>query len=261
MPRFAANLSMLFTDVPLLERFDRAAEAGFQAVEFLFPYQEDVPGIRDALNRNGLKQILFNLPAGDFAGGERGIANDPARVDEFRDGVSQALKIANILECPRLNCLSGLALTGVPIDKQWGTLVENLRFAAEQAAQAGVQQLVEPINTYDMPGFMVSSTRQGLALLDDVGHDNLRLQYDVYHMQRMEGELVATMRRNLDAIAHIQVADNPGRHQPGTGEINYPFVLREIDAMGYDGWISLEYSPDGPTEQTLDWLREWGYWS
>lgn len=261
MPRFAANLSMLFTDAPFLERFDRAAKAGFQAVEFLFPYDEDVQGIRDALNRNGIEQILFNLPAGDFAGGERGIANDPARVDEFQDGVSRALEIADKLECPRLNCLSGLALDGVPLDSQWRTLVDNLRYAAEQARSAGVQQLVEPINTFDMPGFMVSSTRQGLQLLKDVGHDNLKLQYDVYHMQRMEGELVQTMRQNLDSIAHIQVADNPGRHQPGTGEINYPFVLKEIDAMGYDGWVSLEYSPDGPTEQTLGWLREWGYWS
>jgi hydroxypyruvate isomerase len=261
MPKFAANLTMLFNDTPFPDRIDRAAAAGFKAIEFLFPYQEDVDAIRDALTRNGVQQILFNLPAGDFAGGERGIANDPSRTQEFRDGVAQALEIAAKLECPRLNCLSGLALSDVPLETQWKTLVENYQFAAEQTAAAGVVQLVEPINTFDMPGFMVSSTRQGLQLLDDVGHSNLRLQYDVYHMQRMEGELVNTMKANLDKIEHIQIADNPGRHQPGTGEINYPFVLKQIDEMGYDGWVSLEYVPDGATEDTLGWLKDWGYWS
>jgi hydroxypyruvate isomerase len=261
MPRFAANLTMLFTEYPFPERFDRAATSGFDAVEFLFPYDEDLPGIRDALSRNGMQQILFNLPAGDFAGGERGIANDPNRVQGFRDGVSRALEIAATLECPRLNCLSGLAKSDTPMDKQWGTLVENLQYAAEQAQRAGIVQFVEPINTFDMPGFMVSSTAQGLRLLDEVGHDNLRLQYDVYHMQRMEGELTETIRKNLDRIAHIQIADNPGRHEPGTGEINYPFILAAIDDMSYEGWVSLEYQPSRQTEDTLGWLREWGYWS
>jgi hydroxypyruvate isomerase len=261
MPRFAANLSMLFTEYPFIERIDRAAASGFGAIEFLFPYDEDVVAISDALTRNRLQQILFNLPAGDFAAGERGIANDPDRMDEFRVGVSRAVEIAGMLECPRLNCLSGLARTDISMDGQWGTLVENLRFAAEQAQQANIQQLVEPINTFDMPGFMVSSTRQGLQLLDDVGHANLKLQYDVYHMQRMEGELTETIRGNLERIGHIQIADNPGRHQPGTGEIDYEFLLTEIDRMGYDGWVSLEYVPAGTTEESLGWLRDWGFWS
>jgi hydroxypyruvate isomerase len=261
MPRFAANLTMLFTEYPFLERIDRAAEAGFTAIEFLFPYQEDVDGIREALSRNGMQQVLFNLPAGDFAGGERGIANDPNRTGEFREGVAQALEIAAKLDCPRLNCLSGLALEDVPRETQWKTLVENYQYAAEETSKAGVLQLVEPINTFDMPGFMVSNTRQGLQLIEEVDSDNLKLQYDVYHMQRMEGELIGTLKANLDQIAHIQIADNPGRHQPGTGEINYPFVLSQIDQMGYEGWVSLEYVPEGATVDTLDWLRDWGYWS
>jgi hydroxypyruvate isomerase len=261
MPRFAANLTMLFTEYPFIERIDRAAEAGFEAIEFLFPYQEDVDGIRESLSSNGMQQILFNLPAGDFAGGERGIANDPGRVDEFRDGVARALEIAAKLECPRLNCLSGLSVQGIPWETQWKTLVENYQFAAEETAKAGVVQLVEPINTFDMPGFMVTNTNQGLQLIKEVGSTNLKLQYDVYHMQRMEGELVGTIKKNLDQIAHIQIADNPGRHQPGTGEINYPFVLSQIDQMGYDGWVSLEYVPDGETANTLEWLKDWGYWS
>lgn len=261
MPRFAANLTMLFNDSPFPERIDRAARAGFEGIEFLFPYDEDVDAIQQALTRNNVRQVLFNLPAGDFAGGERGIANDPTRTDEFRDGVNRALDIADKLDCSMLNCLSGLAVDGVAPDTQWQTLVENYRFAAEQAESAGVLQLVEPINTFDMPGFMVSSTSQGLKLMNDVGHKNLKLQYDVYHMQRMEGELIGTMKANLESIAHIQIADNPGRHQPGTGEINYPFVLGQIDQMGYEGWVSLEYVPDGTTEDTLGWLRDWGYWS
>lgn len=261
MPRFAANLTMLFTEYPFLERIDRAADAGFEAIEFLFPYQEDVDGIREALTRKGMQQILFNLPAGDFAGGERGIANNPERVEEFRDGVSRALEIATKLECPRLNCLSGLTLDDVPHDTQWKTLVENYQYAAEETKKAGVQQLVEPINTFDMPGFIVSDTRRGLQLIHEVGSHNLKLQYDIYHMQRMEGELIGTMKANLDQIAHIQLADNPGRHQPGTGEINYPFVLRQIDEMGYEGWVSLEYVPEGATADTFGWLKDWGFWS
>ena len=261
MPRFAANLTMLYTEYSFVERIDRAAEAGFTGIEFLFPYQEDVDGIREALTRNGIQQVLFNLPAGDFAGGERGIANNPERVQEFQDGVARALEIAAKLECPRLNCLSGLAVKDVPHDTQWKTLVENYQYAAEQTKNAGIVQLVEPINTFDMPGFVIPNTRTGLRLIEDVGSDNLKLQYDVYHMQRMEGELIGTMKANLDKIEHIQIADNPGRHQPGTGEINYPFVLSQIDEMGYTGWVSLEYVPGGPTADTLGWLKEWGYWS
>ncbi len=261
MPRFAANLTMLFTEYPFLERFDRAAQAGFDAVEFLFPYDEDIAAVRDALHRNGLTQVLFNLPAGDFAAGERGIANDPSRVGEFRDGVGRALEIAATLECRQLNCLVGLELSGVPRDTQWQTMVENLRFASEQAESAGVRQVVEPLNSIDTPGFLLVTTRDALRLLDDVGSDNLRIQYDVYHMQRMEGNLTATLREHLDRIGHIQVADAPARNQPGTGEINYPFIFQTLDETGYEGSIGCEYKPLPSTEESLAWLRDWGYWS
>ncbi len=261
MPRFAANLTMLFTEYPFLERFDRAARAGFDAVEFLFPYDEDVSAIREALDRNGLTQVLFNLPAGDFAGGERGIANDPRRVSEFKEGAGRALEIAGQLDCHQLNCLIGLELDDVTPEKQWETVVDNLRYAADQAESAGVRQVVEPLNSIDTPGFLLTSTPGALRLLDDVGSDNLRIQYDIYHMQRMEGNLAATLRQHIDRIGHIQVADSPARNQPGTGEINYPFIFKTLDEIGYDGWIGCEYKPEPNTEASLSWLREWGYWT
>ncbi|HET7094171.1 MAG TPA: 2-oxo-tetronate isomerase [Thermomicrobiales bacterium] len=261
MPRFAANLSMLFTEYPFLERFDRAAAAGFQGVEFLFPYQEDIPAIRDALRRNGLTQALFNLPAGDFAAGDRGIANDPARVPEFRRGVERALEIAATLGCEKLNCLAGMTLADVPLADQWSTLAENLAFAAEQAARAGILQVVEPLNTIDTPGFLLGTPTEAFGLVERIGQSNLSVQYDVYHAQRMEGNLTATIGGRSGLIGHIQVADSPGRHQPGTGEINYPFVFQAIDDAGYDGWVSLEYRPLGTTEASLRWLVDWGYWT
>jgi hydroxypyruvate isomerase len=260
MPRFAANLTMLFTEYPLIERFDRAAAAGFKAVEFLFPYAEDVPAIRDSLSRNGLEQILFNLPAGDFAKGDRGIANDPARVPEFQDGVQRALEIAGVLKVPQLNCLAGLSLENVPVDTQLETLRENLAYAAEQAQAAGVRQLIEPLNTIDTPGFIVPTTSAGLDLIDQVGHPNLKLQFDVYHHQRMDGNVTATIEQIIGRISHVQIADSPRRNQPGTGELNYPYILKALDAAGYDGWVSLEYRPLGTTEESLGWLRDWGYW-
>lgn len=261
MPRFAANLSMLFTEYPFMERFDRAAQVGFEAVEFLFPYDEDVPAVKDALERNGLEQVLFNLPAGDFARGDRGIANDPERVQEFQDGVARALEIAATLGCLRLNCLAGLTLPDIPTDAQLATLRGNLAYAAEQAERAGVVQLLEPLNTIDTPGFLIGTTTHGLAVIEQVDHPNLRLQFDVYHQQRMEGNLAATIGREIGRIGHVQIADSPERHQPGTGEINYPFVFKALDDAGYDGWVSLEYRPRGTTEESLGWMREWGYWT
>jgi hydroxypyruvate isomerase len=258
MPRFAANLSMLFTEYPFPERFDRAAAAGFRAVEFLFPYDEDIAGIRAALDRNELEQVLFNLPAGNFAAGERGLASDPARVQDFRDGVARALEIATTLRCPRLNCLAGLRQPDLPLDVQLGTLAENLAFAAEAAQAAGVKLLVEPLNKYDAPGFMLGTTGEVVAMLDRVGHPNLFLQFDVYHCQRVEGNLIETFKLHQARIAHIQIADSPARHQPGTGEINYPFIFRSLDEAGYDGWVSLEYRPLGSTEESLSWMTEWG---
>lgn len=260
MPRFAANLSMLFTEYPLLERFERAAAAGFTAVEFLFPYDENVPEIRKALQRNGLQQVLFNLPAGDFAKGDRGIANDPRRVDEFKAGVAEALEIASTLGCPRLNCLAGVALPDVPFATQKETLFANLAYAAEQAQSSGVLQLIEPLNYYDAPNFMLPTLPRAHEVIWRVGHSNLKLQFDFYHQQRMNGNLTVAFTKYLSDVEHVQIADSPNRNQPGTGEIHYPYVLKAIDESGYDGWVSLEYRPLGTTEESLSWLREWGYW-
>jgi hydroxypyruvate isomerase len=253
MPRFAANLSMLFTEVPFLDRFDRAAAAGFEAVEFLFPYPYPVKELRRRLDANGLALVLHNLPAGDWDAGERGIACHPDRVDEFRLGVSAALRYAQELDVPQLNCLAGIAPTGVSTDTLHRTLVGNLRYAADKLQRAGIKLLLEPVNTFDMPGFHVSRSSQALELIDEVGAGNLLLQYDLYHAQRMEGELAATLQRHLARIGHVQLADNPGRHEPGTGEINYPYLFELLDRIGYDGWVGCEYRPAGATEAGLDW--------
>ncbi len=256
MPRFAANLSMLFCERPLTERFAAAARAGFAAVEVQFPYELSAAQIADLLREHQLQLVLHNLPAGDWVGGERGIACLPDRVDEFRAGVAQAVAYATVLNCRQLNCLAGIVPAGVPEAEVRATLIANLRYAAAALRQAGLKLLVEPINTFDIPGFYVSRTTQALALLDEVcalGADNVFLQYDVYHAQRMEGELGNTLSRQLPRIAHIQVADNPGRHEPGTGEINYPWLFRHLDALGYAGWVGCEYKPATTTETGLAW--------
>lgn len=255
MPRFAANLTMLFDEVPFLDRFERAAKAGFKAVEFLFPYAYDAQEIRRRLDDHGLKLVLHNLPAGDWAEGERGIACHPDRVAEFRAGVQRAIECAGWLGVPRLNCLAGKAPQGVGEAALHDTLVANLAYAAAELKRAGLALLVEPINTFDIPGFYVNRTAQALALLDEVGADNAFLQYDIYHAQRMEGELAATLARHLPRIGHIQLADNPGRHEPGTGEIDYAFLFRHIDSLGYDGWIGCEYKPRAGTEAGLGWRQ------
>jgi hydroxypyruvate isomerase len=257
MPRFAANLTMLFTEYPFIERFDRAAAAGFEAVEFLFPYAEDINAIRDALTRNSLTQVLFNLPAGDFAAGERGFANDPSRVNEFRDGVNRALEIAATLNCRQINCLIGLNHPDIAIDTQWETVLGNLYYAAETAKTAGVRQLVEPLNTIDTPGFLLTTTQQAIELITESTSDNVFLQYDVYHAQRMEGNITATIARQTGpggVIRHIQIADSPARNEPGTGELHWPFIFDAIDASGYDGWVSAEYRPKGTTDEGLRWM-------
>ncbi len=254
MPRFSANVSMLFTESPLPERVERAAAAGFRGVEMLFPYADDIDALAAALRATGLEQVLFNLPAGDFAKGDRGYANDPARRAEFRDGMARALEIADRLGCRRLNCLVGLELPGVDRESQLETVAENLAWAADETAKAGILQVVEPLNAFDAPGFLLSTPSQGFALVEQVNHPNLKLQYDVYHAQRMEGNLAATIADRIGLIGHIQIADSPARNQPGTGEINWPFVFAAIDAAGYDGWVSAEYKPLGRTEDTLAWM-------
>jgi hydroxypyruvate isomerase len=260
MPRFAANLSMLFTEHPFLERFDHARAAGFEAVEFLFPYEFDIVAIADALRRNELAPVLFNLPAGDFSAGDRGLANDPRRDEEFRDGVHRAIEIATTLGCRQLNCLAGLRLADIPAEVQTETLVASLRYAAEAAAAAGVRQVVEPLNAFDAPGYFLPTPQAGFDIVERAAHPNLRLQYDVYHAQRMSGNLAATIAARITQIGHVQIADSPDRHEPGTGEINYPFVFQALDDAGYDGWVSLEYRPRQSTEASLAWLRDMGYW-
>ena len=258
MPRFAANLTMLFTEYPFLERFERAARAGFSAVEYMFPYAEDTDAITQTLTNLRLAQVLFNLPAGNWAAGDRGIAVDPRRAREFREGGGRALELARRFNCPKLNCLVGTRMAEVPEGDQHAALVENLRYAASQLARYDLLLLVEPINTFDIPGFYLSTSAQAAAVLDEVGATNTGLQYDVYHMQRMEGNLVHTMERLRSRIGHVQVADAPDRHEPGTGEINFPFVLGALDRLGYDGHVGLEYRPSGTTETSFGWIEAMG---
>lgn len=253
MPRFAANLSMLFTELPFMERFAAARAAGFDAVEYLFPYAYPKEQLAAALQAHQLEQVLHNLPAGDWDAGERGIACHPDRVSEFREGVVQAIAYATALGCPQLNCLAGKLPADVTRVHAHATLVGNLAFAAAALKLANIRLLIEPINSFDIPGFFLTRTDQALALMDEVGSDNLFLQYDIYHAQRMEGELAATLQRHMARIGHIQLADNPGRHEPGTGEINYPWLLRHIDALGYSGAIGCEYKPLTTTAQGLGW--------
>ena len=255
MPRFAANLTMLFTEVPFLDRFERAAQAGFKAVEFLFPYAWPAEEIRQRLDANGLVLILHNLPAGDWDAGERGIACHPDRMPEFREGVAKAIVYAKALGVKQLNCLAGKAPAGVADDVLRQTFVENLRFAAAELNKAGLRLLIEPVNTFDIPGFYLNRTAQALSVLDEVGADNAFIQYDIYHAQRMEGELAATLQKHLPRIGHVQLADNPGRNEPGTGEINYAFLFAHLDRIGYQGWIGCEYKPATTTEAGLGWRQ------
>jgi len=253
MPKFAANLTMLFNEVEFLDRFDAAAKAGFRGVEYLFPYANDKNQLADKLKTLKLTQVLHNLPAGDWGAGDRGNACQPARVGEFQDGVGKAIDYATALGCKQVNCLAGIAPKDAKSDQLRKTFVENLKFAAGKLKDAGIRLLIEPINTFDIPGFYLSRTAQALEIMDEVGSDNLFLQYDVYHMQRMEGELAASLKKHLARIRHIQIADNPGRNEPGTGEINYPFLFRHIDQIGYDGWIGCEYKPAATTVAGLGW--------
>jgi len=254
MPKFAANLTMLFNEVDFLDRFKAAADAGFKGVEYLFPYAFDKKALADQLESNGLVQVLHNLPAGNWEKGERGIACLPDRVAEFKEGVDQAIEYAQALGCKQLNCLAGIAPAEADAEVVHETLVGNLVFAAVRLKQAGIRLVVEPINTFDIPGFYISRTDQALAIFDEVKSDNIFLQYDIYHAQRMEGELGNTLARHMDRIAHIQLADNPGRNEPGTGEINYPWLFGHIDRLGYTGWIGCEYKPAAKTQDGLGWF-------
>ncbi len=256
MPQFAANLTMLFNEVPFLDRFERAAAAGFEAVEFLFPYAYPVAELQQRLKDHGLKLVLHNLPAGDWDAGDRGMACHPDRVDEFRSGVARGIEYGTALGAPRLNCLAGKAPAGVDDVTLRRTFVANLRYAAAELKKAKLDLLIEPINRFDIPGFYLNTTAQAIAILDEVGAENAFVQYDIYHAQRMEGELAHTMSQHLARIGHIQLADNPGRHEPGTGEINYAFLFKHLDRIGYKGWVGCEYKPAARTEDGLGWIKQ-----
>ncbi len=257
MPKFAANLTMMYNEVDFLDRFKEASKSGFKGVEYLFPYPYPKEQLSEQLQRHNLVQVLHNLPAGDWGAGERGIACHPDRVGEFQDGVGSAIEYATALGCKQLNCLAGVTPTGADVERVRETFVANLRFAAEKLAGAGIRLLAEPINTRDIPGFYLHNTAQALEIFEEVGSDNLYLQYDIYHMQIMEGDLARTIESNLPRIAHMQLADNPGRHEPGTGEINYTFLFDFIDQAGYQGWIGCEYKPKGDTRDGLSWIAEY----
>ena len=258
MTKLAANLTMMFNEVEFLDRFAAAAGAGFKGVEYLFPYPYPKEQLAQKLVAHNLAQVLHNFPAGDWAKGERGIACQPERVGEFQDSVGKAIEYATALGCTQLNCLAGIPPAGADREKVRATLVSNLRFAADKLGAAGIKVLTEPINTFDIPGFFLSGTRQALEILRDVGSTNLYLLYDIYHMQRMEGELANTIKANLPRIAHFQLADNPGRNEPGTGEINYRFLFGFLDSIGYGGWIGCEYRPKGNTVDGLGWRAAHG---
>jgi hydroxypyruvate isomerase len=254
MPRFAANLTMLFGEVDFLDRFGAAARAGFEAVEFLFPYGYEPSRLVDLVRGHNLKAVLFNMPAGRWETGERGITCHPDRVGEFQDGVGKAVDYALALGCPRVHAMAGVRPPGVAEDVLTETYLSNLRFAGVEFAKHGLILLVEAINTRDMPGYFLSTSRQAFELIERAGLSNLYFQFDVYHQQIMEGDLAASIERRLGRIGHVQVADNPGRHEPGTGEVNYPFLFDHLDRLGYQGWVGCEYRPLTTTEAGLAWM-------
>ncbi len=254
MPRFAANLSFLFTELPFLERFEAAAAAGFRGVEYLFPYAHDKAEVAAALRAHALENVLFNLPPGDWDAGERGLAALPGREAAFRDQLDQALAYALACGTPRLHVLSGIVPEGEDRARCHQTLAANLRHACSVAAPHGIQLLIEPINTRDMPGYFLNYQRDAHAILAEVGAANLKVQMDFYHAQMMEGDLLNTFRRHLAAIGHVQIAGVPERHEPDDNELNYPWLFAQIDALGYDGWIGCEYRPRQGTTAGLGWL-------
>ena len=257
MPKLAANLSLLFPQIDFLDRFAAAARAGFGFVEYQLPYAWPSDAVAERARAAGVQVVLHNLPAGDAARGERGIACLPERRNEFREGVERAIEYATAARCPRLNCLAGVTAPDAPRAHHFETLVENVKFAAARLAAAGIELVIEPVNTRTVPGFFLTSSRQALEVLDAAGVANARLQYDIFHMQIMEGDLARTIERLLPRIGHIQLADVPDRHEPGTGEIHFDFLLPQIDRMGYSGFIGCEYNPLGDTVEGLTWAKRY----
>ncbi|MEQ1880400.1 MAG: 2-oxo-tetronate isomerase [Burkholderiales bacterium] len=255
MPKLNANLSMMFNEAGFIDRFGAAARAGFRGVEFLFPYDYPAAQIREQLDRHKLEMVLFNMPPGNFAAGDRGLACDPAKVGEFQAGVGKALEYAAALGCKQLHVMAGLKPRGVNEQTMGETYIANLQFAGRELSKHGIRMLIEAINTRDIPGFYLNYSRQAFDIMHYANVPNLFFQYDIYHMQIMEGDLAPTIEKNLSRIGHMQLADTPGRHEPGSGEINYPFLFHHIDKIGYQGWIGCEYRPAGKTEDGLGWAK------
>jgi 2-dehydrotetronate isomerase len=254
VPKFAANLTMMFNEVPFLERFDAAARAGFKAVEFLFPYDYAAGDIAARLKASGLENVLFNMPPGDWAAGERGIASLPGREAEFRAGVAKAIAYAKVLGTPRLHVMAGIPEKGGDDALHRATFISNLRYACGEAAANGIAVMIEPINTRDMPGYFLCRQDDAHAIREQVGAANVQVQMDFYHVQIMEGDIAMKVRRYLPHIGHIQIAGVPERNEPDTGEINYPYLFRLLDELGYDGWLGCEYRPKHGTVEGLAWM-------
>jgi hydroxypyruvate isomerase len=264
MPRFAANLSMLYNDLEFPDRFAAAARDGFKAVEYLFPYAYPARELAPRLQANGLQQVLFNAPPGDWGAGERGLASLPGREAEFREGIAQAIEYAKALQCPRIHVMAGLVPQGADAATVRATYVANVRYAAEQAAPHGIQILLEPINGRDMPGFFLSRQDQAHALIAEIGAANVKVQMDLYHAQIAEGDLAMKIHQYLPTgnVGHLQIAGVPGRHEPDVGEVNYTYLFQLLDSLGYDGWIGCEYRPargaaPHATSDGLGWLKPW----
>ncbi len=258
MPKFAANLSFQFQDIDFFERFAAAAECGFQAVEYLFPYDYSADELKGALSANGLAQLLFNLPPGDWDAGERGLAALPGREADFRDAVALAGDYAEALGCKQVHAMAGIVPEGDDPAPYEETYIANLRYAADYFAARGIRSLIEPLNIFDMPNYLLNGSKQARRIIEAVGSDNLYLQYDVYHLQIMEGNLAHSFERDLDIISHVQIAGVPGRSEPSDGEISYPYLFALFDWLGYDGWVGCEYRPEGETRAGLGWASEYG---
>jgi len=253
--RFAANLTMLYNEVSFLERFALAAEAGFTAVEFLFPYQEGVEEIRSRVDDLGLTVVLFDVPPGDIEAGELGTLSNPLRRDYFRRSFVEALRVADRLRCQRLNVLAGNKVDGLEHAAQIECAIENIAWAAPQAADAGVTLMIEPLNAIDRPDYLIHTTAAAMEMVRGTDHPHVRLQYDIYHAQMGEGNLINTVSSCFPFIGHVQIADVPGRHEPGTGEINYAAIFATLEAFAYRGYVGLEYQPSRETNASLDWLQ------
>lgn len=258
MPKFAANLTMMFNELDFMDRFKGAADAGFKGVEFLFPYAYPADALKDRLARHDLVQALFNMPPGDWEAGDRGIGALPGRESEFREGVEKAIEYARALDCPLLHAMAGLMPDGADGQKYRETYVENLRLAAEACAGNGIRLVIEAINTRDIPGYFLNRPAQAFAVIAEVASDNLFVLYDIYHAQITEGYLAETIRAHIDRIAHFQIAGVPGRHEPDVGEIHYPYLFEVVDSLPFTGWIGCEYRPKAGTTEGLGWARGYG---